>query len=243
MLKFKFLNALNCIQLKYKTVYMWGTFGSPVTESLIQQKAAQYPSYYPANRQAYLRTLIGKNYWAFDCVGLIKGILWGWKGLLKKPDGSAYSYGGATYNSNGVPDTTASGIYNRCSNKTTLTSNISIPIGSFLLGPDHCGVYIGNNQVIECTLRGNKDGVALTGIGDFGWKSIGQLPDLSGGNGDVNSDGIIDELDDLVLSRYLSNFSGISINRTNSDVNGDGIIDDVDSMLLSRHLSNWEIFK
>lgn len=34
----------------------------------------------------------------FDCVCLIKGVLWGWHG-----DKNAV-YGGATYTSNGVPD-------------------------------------------------------------------------------------------------------------------------------------------
>ena len=30
----------------YKTVYMWGCFGSPVGETIIDEKSAQYPGWY-----------------------------------------------------------------------------------------------------------------------------------------------------------------------------------------------------
>ena len=68
----------------YKTVYMWGCFGFPVTESILREKAAQYPSWYTAAKQAELRKLIGKSYFGFDCVNLTKGILWGWNGNLRR---------------------------------------------------------------------------------------------------------------------------------------------------------------
>ena len=44
----------------YKTVYMWGCFGSPVTNGIITEKANQYPDWYTGGRVAYLRSLIGK---------------------------------------------------------------------------------------------------------------------------------------------------------------------------------------
>ena len=89
--------AMN-VAKNYKTVYMKGVFGAPVTESLISEKARQYPQWYTAARKAKFRSLIGKGYFGFDCVCLLKSLLWGWVGDPKK------SYGGATYNSNGVPD-------------------------------------------------------------------------------------------------------------------------------------------
>ena len=73
----------------YKTVYMWGCFGSPVTDGIITEKAKQYPDWYDAAKQARFRGLIGKGYFGFDCVNLTKGILWGWNG-----NKNAY-YGGA----------------------------------------------------------------------------------------------------------------------------------------------------
>ena len=44
----------------YKTVYMWGCFGSPVSEGIIAEKAKQYPDWYTAAKQARFRGLIGK---------------------------------------------------------------------------------------------------------------------------------------------------------------------------------------
>ena len=75
----------------YKTVYMWGCFGSPVTDGIITEKAKQYPSWYDAAKQARFRGLIGKGYFGFDCVNLTKGIMWGWNG-----NKNAY-HGGARY--------------------------------------------------------------------------------------------------------------------------------------------------
>ena len=75
----------------YKTVYMWGCFGSPVGETIIDEKSAQYPGWYTGGRTAYFRSLIGKGYFGFDCVNLTTGILWGWNG-----NKNAY-YGGARY--------------------------------------------------------------------------------------------------------------------------------------------------
>ena len=54
----------------YKTVYMWGCFGSPVSETIIDEKSAQYPDWYTGGRVTYLRSLIGKVVYGFDCVNL-----------------------------------------------------------------------------------------------------------------------------------------------------------------------------
>ena len=81
--------------------------------------------------------------WNFDCVILIKAILWGWNG-----DKNA-SHGGAKYASNGVYDDNADQIVNRCSNVSTDFTRLAP--GELLWMPGHVGVYIGNGQVIECT--------------------------------------------------------------------------------------------
>lgn len=56
----------------YKTVYMWGCFGSPVSETIIDEKSAQYPDWYTGGRVTYLRSLIGKIVYGFDCVNLTR---------------------------------------------------------------------------------------------------------------------------------------------------------------------------
>ena len=97
----------------YKTVYMWGCFGSPVTNGIITEKANQYPDWYGAAKQASLRNLIGKGYFGFDCVNLTKGILWGWNG-----NKNAY-HGGARYAGNTVPDVSADGMIAKCKDVAT----------------------------------------------------------------------------------------------------------------------------
>ena len=46
--------------------------------------------------------------WNFDCVILIKALLWGWCENKNK------AHGGAVYLSNGVPDVNADGLINEC---------------------------------------------------------------------------------------------------------------------------------
>lgn len=79
----------------------------------------------------------------FDCVCLIKGVLWGWSGDDSK------TYGGAGYAVNGVPDVSADGMIEKCTEVSTNFKNI-IP-GEAVWLPGHIGVYIGNGKVIECT--------------------------------------------------------------------------------------------
>lgn len=139
----EFIAKLRDIVDNYKTVYMLGCFGHLVTDSIIASKAKQLPNWYTAAKQAELKKLVGKGYFAFDCVNLIKGVLWGWSGDLKS------AYGGAKYNSNGVPDTNADGMIKLCKDVSTDFSAI-LPSEAVWI-PGHIGVYIGNGKVIEST--------------------------------------------------------------------------------------------
>lgn len=172
----EFVSKLKNITGNYKTVYMWGTFGSPVTETLISQKAGQYPEWYTSARQSLFRSLIGKGYFAFDCIGLIKAILWGWSG-----DASG-NYGGADYVSNGVPDVSADGMIHLCQEVSSDFSNI-VP-GEAVWMEGHIGVYIGDGKVIECTPAW-ANGVqvtaclnigSITGLNGRTWTKHGKLP-------------------------------------------------------------------
>jgi hypothetical protein len=167
---------LQTIATQYKTVYMWGVFGAPVTENLIVQKTKQYQSWYTSSRQQLFRSMIGKNYFAFDCVNVIKAILWGWSGRADK------NYGGAVYAANGVPDISADGMIDKCKDVSTNFSNI-IP-GEAVWLPGHIGVYIGNGKVIECTPVW-ANGVQITALGNVGtiaglhsrkWAKHGKMP-------------------------------------------------------------------
>ncbi|NLM38273.1 MAG: hypothetical protein GX202_09150 [Firmicutes bacterium] len=139
--------------LAYNTVYMWGTFGSPVTKKIIEEKAEQYPSWYTEERKEFLYGLIGQNYFAFDCAGLIKGILWGWNG------DPAQKYGGAKYKANGVPDLSADALIARCNPSTDFSRVVP---GEVVWISGHVGTYLGEGKVIESTSAW-KNGVQITG--------------------------------------------------------------------------------
>ena len=118
------------------------------------------------------------NSWNFDCVILIKAILWGWNGNKN------HAHGGANYGSNGVYDDNTEGLIARCDNVSSDFSNITP--GEVLWMQGHVGVYIGNGQVIECT-AGWESKVLYSQVDSQGrrtrngsqiysWKKHGKLP-------------------------------------------------------------------
>lgn len=160
------------------TVYMMGTFGASLTESLILQKAKQYPRYYSAGRQTYLKNIAANAPWAFDCVGLIKGILWGWIADRSR------SFGGAVYRSNSVPDISANTMAKQCLERNTAMENI-LP-GEAVYMDGHIGIYIGDGKVVESTLTGKYDGVVITGLNERKWTGHGKLPWITYEDGSVS---------------------------------------------------------
>ncbi|MBQ1273110.1 MAG: hypothetical protein IIY12_06415 [Clostridia bacterium] len=155
--------ANNC-----KTVYMMGTFGAPVSESLIAQKTKQYPDYYSAGRRSLLKGHIPLGSWAFDCVGLIKGVLWGWRG------DRTVNFGGAKYKANDVPDISANTMAKRCLERSTTMDGLLV--GEAVYMDRHIGVYVGNGKVVESTLIGKLDGVVITDLSFRKWLGHGKLP-------------------------------------------------------------------
>ena len=162
-----FVNKLLNIVNNYNTVYAYGTWGQIVTDSLVNKKAKQYPSWYTEQRKINLKKLINKNYWAFDCSGLIKSVLWGWSG------NKALNNGGAVYKSNNVPDISANSMIKKCSNISTDFS--SIEMGELLWMDGHVGIYYKDKQVIECS-PAFKNKVQITKLSDRKWLKHGKLP-------------------------------------------------------------------
>ena len=163
----------------YKTVYMKGVFGAPVTESLIAEKAKQYPKWYTAARKTKFRGLIGKGYFGFDCVCLVKGLLWGWAADAKK------SCGGAVYKANGVPDIGTEAMIAAC--KDVSADFAGVEIGELLWMQGHVGIYIGDGLAVEAT-NSWKDGVQIAAVHNIGkktgyngrkWTKHGKLPYVS----------------------------------------------------------------
>lgn len=160
---------------KYKTLYVLGCFGAPMNA----KNKTRY-----SNNQAYNREesrtkkikAASADTFGFDCVCLIKGLLWGWDGNTEK------TYGGASYSTNGVTDIGADSMIKKCKDVSTDFSNIMIGEAVWMEG--HIGIYIGNGLAVECTPKW-KDGVQITAVHNIGnkpgyngrkWTKHGKLP-------------------------------------------------------------------
>ena len=114
--------------------YVWGTFGSVLSEGLFQAKLEQYPDGV-GNYEEFIRdNWVGKR--TTDCCGLIKG--YGWL----DPETMSINYG-----TNGMPDLGANQMYYNASESGTIDTIPEIP-GLAVWHDGHIGVYIGNGYVI-----------------------------------------------------------------------------------------------
>lgn len=147
-----------------KTYYIKGGFGLVLNASGKKRAIKQYK--YNEDRADKINALDPATF-GFDCCGLIKGIVWGFDGSYKK------TYGGAEYKANGLDDVNEKGLFNICKNISDDMQNIKT--GEFLYMPGHCGIYIGNNNVVESTPSGSC-GVQVTDFSRVKWKAHGELP-------------------------------------------------------------------
>ena len=173
----------------HKTLYVMGCFGAPLNAA----NKKRYTSNHAYNKQAARTQMINAasaDTFGFDCVNLIKGILWGWCGDTSK------TYGGASYAVNGVPDIGADTMITKCDGISTDFSKIVAGEAVWLSG--HIGVYIGDGLAVECSPAfANK--VQITAVKNIGtksgynarkWTKHGKLPyidysDASSGNTDT----------------------------------------------------------
>ena len=146
----------------YKTLYVMGCFGAPMTASNKTRYCSNHSYNRNATRQAMIRAASSDTF-GFDCVNLIKGILWGWNGNRN------HSYGGASYASQGVPDVSADGMIKLCQGVSN-TGWESMAIGEAVWMSGHIGVYIGNGLAVECTPKW-ANCVQITAVGNIGKKS------------------------------------------------------------------------
>lgn len=167
--------ACENVAKNYKTLYILGCIGAPMNQS----NKNRYTNNLSYNQKAARKEKIlaaSADTFGFDCVCLIKSVLWGWNGDTSKV------YGGATYASNGVPDINDEQMINVCSGVSTNFSNIQV--GEVVWMSGHVGLYIGNGLAVECTPAWD-DGVQITAVHNIGkkagyngrsWTKHGKLP-------------------------------------------------------------------
>ena len=191
-----FVEKLIDVAKNYKTLYVMGCFGAPMSAA----NKKRYTSNHTYNKQAARTRMINAasaDTFGFDCVCLIKGILWGWRGDTAK------SYGGASY---AVPDIGADQMITKCAGVSTDFSNVAV--GEALWCEGHIGVYIGNGLGVECTPRWDNK-VQITAVANIGkkagynartWRKHGKLPyidytgaqtDTSGGTAEGKKDNAV----------------------------------------------------
>lgn len=169
----EFVDKLVDIVENHKTLYVMGCFGAPMTTT----NKKRYINHHEYNQRPARTKMINAataDTFGFDCVCLVKAVLWGWCGNSKK------QYGGAAYASNGVPDISANAMIKECYDISTDFSKIEV--GELLWTTGHVGVYIGGGLAIECTPAW-KNGVQVTacnctiqGYNTRNWKKHGKLP-------------------------------------------------------------------
>ena len=132
------LNVAN----NHKTLYVMGCFGAPMTDRNKERYTTNHDYNMKAARQKMINAASADTF-GFDCVCLIKGLLWGWHG------DTSHVYGGSDYKSNGVPDIGTESIIQVCKDVSTDFSKIAV--GELLWMTGHVGIYIGDGLAVECT--------------------------------------------------------------------------------------------
>ena len=169
----EFIKKLEDVAKNYKTLYVMGCFGSPLNTTNKKRFTTNHTYNKKADRTEMINAASADTF-GFDCVNLIKGILWGWNGDKTK------THGGAKYNTNGVPDINADALITKCTDISTDFNKITI--GECLWTSGHVGIYIGDGLAIECTPSwDNKVQITACNCKKNGyhtrtWKKHGKLP-------------------------------------------------------------------
>lgn len=140
----------------------------------------------------FMNSYQGK-YLLCDCSGLIKGILWGY------PKNGKYA-------SNDVPDVNAHSLmFQLCNGISSDMSQSKIQKGELLWLDGHCGVYLGNGNVVECSPKW-ENGIQITKLSQRKWIRHGKLLFIDyGSNSNVSNSTRIDinkVVDDVINGKY-----------------------------------------
>lgn len=169
----EFVKKLKDAATNHKTLYVMGCFGAPMNVTNKERYTKNHDYNKDATRTKMIKAASADTF-GFDCVCLIKGILWGWAGDKSK------IYGGAGYAVNGVPDIGADQMITKCSGISTDFTKIEPGEAVWMSG--HIGVYIGDGLAVECTPKWeNKVQITACNCSKNGynrrnWTKHGKLP-------------------------------------------------------------------
>lgn len=169
----EFVRRLKDAATNHKTLYIMGCFGAPMNATNKKRYTSNNDYNKKPERTAMINAASADTF-GFDCVCLIKGILWGWCADKNKV------YGGAKYASNGVPDIGADTMITVCKDLSTDFSKI-VP-GEAVWIKGHIGVYVGDGLAVECTPKwANKVQItacnrSVSGYNRRNWTKHGKLP-------------------------------------------------------------------
>jgi len=128
-----------------KNTYVQGSFGFPLNQQNKNYFLNDYVNSWNSKHVNCIKKASSDTF-GFDCVNLIKAVLWGWTGDLND------RYGGAKYVSS--MDVNADGLINKCEASTNFDNIVP---GEVVWMSGHVGVYIGDGEVIESSPKWSTD--------------------------------------------------------------------------------------
>lgn len=233
---------------KCKTLYVMGGFGAPLTPANKERWINGYGYNQKPERKQKILSATDDTF-SFDCVCLVKGILWGWNADVNDV------YGGAVPYSNGVPDIGTEAMIGRCSEVSTNFSTLTN--GELLWLQGHVGVVVDAEKglAIECSPKWS-DGVQYSsinrnvlGYNRRDWTKHGKMPwvDYSSGNElvkefqrwlnktygcDLAVDGVCGKKTKTEACKGMQ----IQLNKLGEDLEVDGKCWELTQAALSRHM-------
>jgi len=143
--------------------YVYGTYGTVLSEAMLTAKMEQYPDEVATNEQFIRDTWLGKR--TADCVGLIKGYAW-FNTVSQETEIGA----------NGMQDLSANGMYDAATVKGEISTIPETP-GLAVWKDGHIGIYIGGGNVVEA--YGTERGVIRSVLADGGWTHWLEVPSIN----------------------------------------------------------------
>ena len=133
--------------------YVWGTFGTVLTEDFLAFKIEQFGDDVTEYEDIIREKWMGRR--VVDCAGLIKGYGWYVPGV------------GVEYNAGDMPDWGTQGFYDNAEEKGPIDTLPETPGLRVYSEKGHIGVYIGDGWAIEAISHAG--GVVKTRVADRPW--------------------------------------------------------------------------